>query len=211
MTALTRPRPSHRPGRLHGRRQDDARLRSGAGARAQLRRRRRRDRARGRERRSRRSSPPAARASSGCSRSGGSARRSQRCEPTVIALGGGALGAEATRTALREQRLHDTGGRRLGRGLAPRRRRRRPPARPRRGELPQALRRAPARLPRLRRRRRSAIWTSAILAAGGVEVAPGALARLGELAPARARSRWSPTRTSTASTAPRPGRRWAAG
>ncbi len=104
------------------------------------------------------------------------------CEPAVIALGGGALGAEATRTALRERAFTilvdidlDTAWRRVaGSG-------KRPLARDE-----ESFRKLYAeRLP-VYRDCADAIASdleSAILAAGGVEVAPGALARLGELAP----------------------------
>ncbi|MHB8059268.1 MAG: bifunctional shikimate kinase/3-dehydroquinate synthase [Gaiellaceae bacterium] len=104
------------------------------------------------------------------------------CEPAVIALGGGALGAEATRKALRERALTilvdldvDKAWRRVsGSG-------KRPLARDE-----ESFRKLYAeRLP-VYRDCADAVCTdleSAILAAGGVEVSTGALARLGELAP----------------------------
>jgi shikimate kinase/3-dehydroquinate synthase len=107
----------------------------------------------------------------------------EACEPAVIALGGGALGAEATRNALRERALTilvevdvDKAWRRVsGSG-----------SRPLAGDE--------ASFRKLFAERRPVYLdcadascsdlTGTILAAGGVEVAPGALARLGELAPA---------------------------
>jgi shikimate kinase/3-dehydroquinate synthase len=105
------------------------------------------------------------------------------CEPAVIALGGGALGVEATRKALRERaftilvevdvdkawrRVSATGDRPLASDEA-------------------SFRKLFAeRLPVYRDCADAACsdLEGSILAAGGVEVAPGALARLGELAPA---------------------------
>jgi shikimate kinase/3-dehydroquinate synthase len=104
------------------------------------------------------------------------------CEPAVIALGGGALGAAATRKALSERaftilvevdvekawrRVASAGDRPLARDVA-------------------AFRRLfEERLPVYRDCADAACsdLESAILAAGGVEVAPGALARLSELTP----------------------------
>jgi len=107
----------------------------------------------------------------------------ETCEPAVIALGGGALGAEATRKALRERALTilvevnvDKAWRRVsGTG-----------SRPLAGDEASFRKLFAERLP-VYRDCADAVCsdlTGAILAAGGVEVAPGALARLGELAPA---------------------------
>ncbi len=104
------------------------------------------------------------------------------CEPAVVALGGGALGAEATRKALRERAFTilvdvdvDKAWHRVsGSG-------KRPLARDEEGFRKLYAERMP-----VYRECADAIATdleSAILAAGGVEVSPGALARLGELAP----------------------------
>jgi 3-dehydroquinate synthetase/shikimate kinase len=104
------------------------------------------------------------------------------CEPAVIALGGGALGAQATRKALRERAFTilvdvdvDKAWRRVsGSGS-------RPLARDEEGFRKLYAERLP-----VYRDCADAVCTSlesAILAAGGVEVAPGALARLGELTP----------------------------
>lgn len=104
------------------------------------------------------------------------------CEPAVIALGGGALGAEETRKALSERAFTilvdievDKAWHRVS-GSS-----KRPLARDE-----ESFRKLYAeRLP-VYRDCTDAIASdleSAILAAGGVEVAPGALARLGELAP----------------------------
>jgi shikimate kinase/3-dehydroquinate synthase len=106
----------------------------------------------------------------------------ETCEPAVIALGGGALGAEATRKALEERALtilvdvdvDDAWRRVAGAGVRPL------------ATDEEAFRRLYAeRLP-LYRSCADAICSDldgAILAAGGVEVEPGALARLGELVP----------------------------
>jgi shikimate kinase/3-dehydroquinate synthase len=104
------------------------------------------------------------------------------CEPAVIALGGGALGAEATRKALKERAFTilvdvdvDRAWHRVsGSG-------KRPLARDEEGFRKLYAERLP-----VYRDCADAVCSdleSAILAAGGVEVAPGALARLGELAP----------------------------
>jgi shikimate kinase/3-dehydroquinate synthase len=104
------------------------------------------------------------------------------CEPAVIALGGGALGAEATRKALRERAftilvdvdVTKAWHRVSGSG-------KRPLARDEEGFRKLYAERLP-----VYRDCADAICTdleSAILAAGGVEVSTGALARLGELAP----------------------------
>ena len=106
----------------------------------------------------------------------------ERREPAVIALGGGALGAEATRAVLRERAFTilvevdiEHAWRRVGRA----------------GNRPLASDEAAfrklfeERLP-VYRDCADAVCSDregAILAAGGVEVAPGALARLGELTP----------------------------
>src|SRR5450759_1822191 len=103
------------------------------------------------------------------------------CEPAVIALGGGALGAEATRKALRERAFTilvdldvDKAWHRVsGSG-------KRPLARDEEGFRKLYAERLP-----VYRDCADTVCTdleSAILAAGGVEVAPGALARLGKLA-----------------------------
>jgi shikimate kinase/3-dehydroquinate synthase len=109
------------------------------------------------------------------------------CESAVIALGGGALGAEATREALRERAFTilvdvdvDEAWRRIAAA----------------GDRPLASDEASfrklyaERLP-VYRDCADAICSdleSAILAAGGVEVAPGALARLGELTPGQGKA-----------------------
>ena len=106
----------------------------------------------------------------------------ERCEPAVIALGGGALGVEATRATLCERAFTilvevdvEEAWRRCGGA----------------GNRPLASDEAAfrklfaERLPVYRDCADAACsdLESAILAAGGVEVAPGALARLGELTP----------------------------
>jgi len=104
------------------------------------------------------------------------------CEPAVIALGGGALGAEATRKALRERAFTilvdvdvDRAWHRVsGSG-------KRPLARDEEGFRKLYAERLP-----VYRDCADAVCIdleSAILAAGGVDVSPGALARLGLLAP----------------------------
>jgi shikimate kinase/3-dehydroquinate synthase len=107
----------------------------------------------------------------------------ETCEPAVIALGGGALGAEATRKALRERALTilvevdvDKAWRRVsGSG-----------SRPLAGDEASFRKLYAERLPVYRDCADAVCCdlTGAILAAGGVEVAPGTLARLGELVPA---------------------------
>jgi shikimate kinase/3-dehydroquinate synthase len=107
----------------------------------------------------------------------------ETCEPAVIALGGGALGAEATRKALRERALTilvevdvDKAWRRVsGSG-----------SRPLAGDEASFRKLYAERLPVYRDCADAVCCdlTGAILAAGGVQVAPGALARLGELVPA---------------------------
>jgi shikimate kinase/3-dehydroquinate synthase len=105
------------------------------------------------------------------------------CEPTVIALGGGALGAEATREALRERALtilvevdvNKAWHRVSGAGN-----------RPLAGDEASFRKLFAERLP-VYRDCADVVCSDlegAILAAGGVEVAPGALTRLGELVPA---------------------------
>ena len=96
-----RARPPRRPRRVHGRREDDIRPRYRGQARPGLPRSRPRDRGTGREDDSRSCSPSAARPSSGGSRSTPRASRSQRPEPLVISLGGGAVTSEGTRSLLR--------------------------------------------------------------------------------------------------------------
>ena len=104
------------------------------------------------------------------------------CEPAVIALGGGALSAEATRKALRERAftiLVDVDVKKAWRRVSGSGKR--PLARDEEGFRKLYAERLP-----VYRDYADAVCTSvesAILAAGGVEVAPGALARLGELAP----------------------------
>ncbi len=103
------------------------------------------------------------------------------CEPAVIALGGGALGAEATRKALRERAFTilvdvdvDKAWRRVSGSSN------RPLARDEEGFRKLYAERLP-----VYRDCSDATCSDlegAILAAGGVEVSPGALARLGELA-----------------------------
>jgi shikimate kinase/3-dehydroquinate synthase len=106
----------------------------------------------------------------------------EACEPAVIALGGGALGAEATRKALRERALTilvevdvDKAWRRVSGALN----------RPLADDEASFRKLFAERLP-VYRDCANAVCSDlegAILAAGGVEVAPGALPRLGELVP----------------------------
>jgi shikimate kinase/3-dehydroquinate synthase len=107
-------------------------------------------------------------------------------EPAVIALGGGALGTEATREALHEHAFTilvevdvAEAWRRVGAGS------KRPLA-----SDEASFRKLYAERQPLYREYADAVcsdFESAILAAGGVEVAAGALARLGELAPGEGR------------------------
>ncbi|MGA9761953.1 MAG: bifunctional shikimate kinase/3-dehydroquinate synthase [Gaiellaceae bacterium] len=106
----------------------------------------------------------------------------EACEPAVIALGGGALGAEATREALRERALtilvevdvNKAWHRVSGAGN-----------RPLAGDEASFRKLFAERLPVYRDCADATCsdLDGAILAAGGVEVAAGALARLGELVP----------------------------
>jgi len=107
----------------------------------------------------------------------------ETCEPAVIALGGGALGAEATRNALRERAFTilvevDVG--KAWRRVSGNR------SRPLAGDEKSFRKLFAERLPVYRDCADAACsdLEGAILAAGGVEVAPGALLRLGELVPA---------------------------
>ncbi len=104
------------------------------------------------------------------------------CEPAVIALGGGALGAEATRKALSERAFTilvevdvDKAWRRVASAGT----------RPLASDEASFHKLYAERLPIYRDCADATCsdLESAILAAGGVEVAPGALAHLGELAP----------------------------
>ena len=105
------------------------------------------------------------------------------CEPAVIALGGGALGAAATRKTLGERAFTilvevdvDKAWHRVG-SIG---------SRPLAGDEASFRKLYAERLPVYRDCADAACsdLAGAIIAAGGVEVAPGALARLGELTPA---------------------------
>ena len=120
-------------------------------------------------------------------------------QPAVIALGGGAVGTDQIREGAARSGPHGPGRDRRRGGMAARRGQR-PAARAGRSGVPDAVRRAAAALRRCRgragrgsRRRRAR--------RGGVHVEPGALERLGELVPARARSSSSATRGWRGSTA----------
>ena len=107
----------------------------------------------------------------------------ETCEPAVIALGGGALGAEATRKALKERALTilvEVDVEKAWRRVSGTR------SRPLAGDESSFRKLFAERLPVYRDCADAACsdLEGAILAAGGVEVAPGALAGLGELVPA---------------------------
>ena len=159
-----------------------ARPRGGRAARAAVRRPRRGDRGAGRRRRSPSSSRARGERGFRALEEQAAAAALAAPEPAVISLGGGAVGERARRARCSPARFVvcievdvDTAWARA-RPLAP-------AARPRRGRLPRALRRARARSTARVADARASDATGVVLAAGGVHYEPGALDRLGELVP----------------------------